>query len=707
MLYTVLTASKSPGIGSGLTYESAQPLTEGAHVLVPLRQKLVEGIVIAVEEQRKQEDFDVKKVKTLLNDQALLSPAHIKTLRWMAQYYCCSLRQALNVWLPSPPWQALTPQPQTGYRLLKNEDLRGTKQRAIVEYLTGRGWISAQELRQNTSANLQTLQTLVKRAVIAQEEHSDEKESVLPITREEITYPTLTPAQKEVADSIAKDERPALLFGITSSGKTEVYAQLIADTLLAGKQAILLVPEILLTEHCIYRFQNLLNPERIAILHSRLTPNQRRVTWRKIRRGEIALVIGSRSALFAPLQKLGLVILDEEHEWTYKNEQTPRYHARETAEALCRFSGAKLVLGTATPSLESWSRAKSGTYNLVRLPDRYQNHALPTVRVIDLATVDFGTLYPFSPPLLEAITKRLKCGDQSVLFLNHRGVASALLCLDCRRRVTSPESHLPFTVHRSLQGNPILRDHITGIERPVPSACPACGSVRLRAVGAGTQRIEELLQRIFPEARLLRADSDVLTHPEHMRLLLKKMRERQADILLGTQSVVKGLDLPDVTLAAVLIADIGLSLPHFRAGERIFQLLTQLTGRSGRAQPGEVIIQTFRPDAPEVRLAAEHKTEQFLEDELRIRLHTGYPPATQMIRLIVRENAATRAPALRDRALRAAQEQNISITAHCAPLLFGGNRAWHVLLKGANPREVLAALDLNGIVVDVDPTECV
>ncbi len=306
----------------------------------------------------------------------------------------------------------------------------------------------------------------------------------------------------------------------------------------------------------------------------------------------MSLVIGSRSALFTPLQDLGLVILDEEHEWTYKNEQTPRYHARETAETLCRYAAAKLVLGSATPSLETWARAKEGRYHLVRLPERYLKQQFPAVRIVDLAQAQCGSLYPLSPSLLAAIEERLQKQEQSILFLNHRGIASALLCLDCRRRVVSPDSRLPFTVHRA-PGNALkLVDHTTGLTLAVPTACPACGSVRLHCIGAGTQKVETLLKQRFPEARLLRADSDTLQHPEQMRSLLAAMRERRADILLGTQSVVKGLDLPQVTLAAVLLADIGLSLPHFRAGERIFQLLSQLTGRSGRSRPGEVIIQT-------------------------------------------------------------------------------------------------------------------
>ncbi|MBU0766886.1 primosomal protein N' [Patescibacteria group bacterium] len=706
MKCTVLTSSRSPGISGGLTYDAGKMnIKPGSHVLVPLRKELVEGIVIDIQNEKEKEEFDIKNIEELLTQQPLLNKHQIQTLQWMAQYYYCSLRQALRVWLPSKTWKKFGPQKVKGYRLVcKDIVVRTENQSLLIEYLNNIEWVSQEELKKNLDVPNSTLRSMIKNEKIAEEER---EESSIDYISPEVTLPSLTPDQKKVYESIKNDKRPSLLFGITSSGKTEIYAQLIADNVRDGKQAILLVPEILLTEHCIHRFQELLGDEHIAVVHSRMTPSEKSTNWRRIHRGEISLVIGSRSALFSPLPNLGLVVIDEEHEWTYKNEQTPRYHARETAEALCRFSKAKLVMGTATPSLEAWSRAKSGTYHFATLPNRYKDQPLPTVRIVDLATVKFGSMYPFSPPLLEAIDKRLKAGEQSVLFLNRRGIASSLMCLDCRRRMVSPESNLPFTLHRDMQGKPYLMDHTSGVQAEVPSACPGCGSTRLHALGAGTQRIEEILSNQFPNARLLRADSDTLTHPEQMRLLLKKMREGHADILLGTQSVVKGLDLPKVTLAAVLVADVGLSLPHFRAGERIYQLLTQLTGRSGRSKPGEVIIQTFRPDAPEVKLAANHDTEKFLDNELLLRLQGGYPPASKMIRLIIREEGALFTRSLCEKVKIVAAKENIDLTANAAPMLFGGGKKWHILIKGNKPQEVLNKLDLKGVIVDIDPLECV
>jgi len=695
---------------NGLTYARGDlPVQLGSLVRVPLRNKLVEGIVVELSETRAETTFDVKSVHDVLSATPLLPESHIKLCHWMAENYVTTLRHALAVILPPPPWSKLIPQPTTFYRVRKPDpDVRGTKKQLIMEFLQSRSdGATLQELKQDTNASPAILKALVERGIIELESRFDVTVPVI-LQKHLKALPVLTSAQQEVERTIREELRPSLLFGVTGSGKTEIYAQMIADTLKAGKQALVLVPEILLTEHSITRYQSLLDRDAIAILHSRLTPAARKKLWLSIRNGDIALVLGSRSALFAPIQKLSLIIIDEEHEWTYKNEQTPRYHARETAEALAGFTGAKLVFGTATPSLESWSRTKEGRYHLERLPMRYKEQAMPHVRIVDLATVDFGKMYPFSPTLLNAIEQRLHKKEQSVLFLNRRGVATSVLCLDCRRRIVSPESQLPFTVHTNHQGRPYLMDHTSGLLADMPTVCPHCQSVKLLAVGAGTQKVETVLQQKFPHARLIRADGDTIEHPEQMRKLLSDMREGHADILLGTQSVVKGLDLPEVTLAAVILADVGLSLPHFRAGERIFQLLTQLTGRSGRAKAGEVIIQTFRPNATEIAAAANHETEKYLDQELKLRAYTNYPPSSSMIRLILRdEEPDKRARALTKKLQMTIDERQLKLSLTCAPTFFGGGREWHILIRGDAPRELLKNTVIEDAIVDVDPVETI
>lgn len=705
----VLLNTRTPGIGNGLTYETGEKaVLPGALVRVPLRKKSVEGIVLAVDEPFDSEStYEPKHVEDILGNDPLLSPPYLQTVRWMAGYYYCSLRGALTPFLPASPWGSASRKDQIFYSVVSVPDRSGVRQKTILDYLAGKGWIQRDELRRMTGASSSTIKALVEKGILKEERRpSLPQENATYETSE--TRPVLTAIQQEAYEAIKNDSRPSLLFGVTGSGKTEIYASLIADAAAVGKQSVLLVPEILLTEHSISRFEKMFPRERIAIIHSRLTPAARRLEWMRIQSGEAALVVGSRSALFAPCRNLGLLIIDEEHEWTYKNEQTPRYNTRDVAQTLCAFAGAKLLLGSATPSLEAWSRAKDGRYNLVRIPERFQNRPLPSVRIVDIGTVKFGSLYPFSPALLQAIEERLSRGEQTVLFLNRRGVASAMLCLQCRKRLVSPVSQLPFTMHRGPDGRPYLLDHIAGVTAEVPGNCPHCGSAQLFPVGAGTQKLEDLIASVFPKARVLRADSDSLQYPEQMRQLLSDMRERRADILLGTQTVVKGLDLPGVTLAAVLVADIGLSLPHFRAGERVFQLLTQLSGRSGRSVPGEVIIQTFRPSASEIVAASQHRTEEYLETELALRTALNYPPATQMIRfLITGEKAEARARSFHQSVLKAVHHAGIEANALCAPTLFGIGLEWHVLLKGHDIRSLLPILPLTDITVDVDPVDVV
>lgn len=709
MRCTVLLNTRSPGIGNGLTYDARDlPLKPGSLVTVPLRNKSVEGIVLSIDEKDREESFEPKPVEALIGSDPLLTAGQIKLLRWIAGYYFCSLAAALRPFLPASPWRNAAPKDVIRYRVGKPLEKGGKRQMALMDVLRGRDGIVKEELKRETGVSSAVLTSLIEKGHIVEERVEAERAAPprsYPVTERR---PVFTDAQQKAYDEIVSQEKPSLLFGVTGSGKTEIYARLIADMAAQGKQSILLVPEILLTEHTIHRFQTLFDASRIAVIHSRLTPAAKRLEWMRVHSGEVALVIGSRSALFAPCRNPGLVILDEEHEWTYKNEQTPRYHARDVAEALCGFTGARLVMGSATPSLEAWARGKQGRYALVRIGERYQNRPLPSVQIVDLATVKFGSLYPFSPPLLQALKQRLDKGEQTVLFLNRRGVASAVLCLQCRKRLTSPASQLPFTMHRTRDGTPYLLDHVAGVSAPLPATCPHCGSAQMLPVGAGTQRLEDVIAKVFPAARVLRADSDTLKFPEQMRTLLSDMRDRKADILLGTQSVVKGLDLPGVTLAAVLVADVGLSLPHFRAGERVFQLLTQLTGRSGRVVPGDVIIQTFRPQAVEIVAAAQHRTEEYLDAELALREGLHYPPATAMIRFLISgPKAEARAKVFHQALLKIVQREGSDATAMLAPTLFGMGQEWHVLLKGTAPASLLPHLPLTDVTVDIDPVDVV
>jgi primosomal protein N' (replication factor Y) len=695
-------AGASSPLADGLTYEVPAQTLPGTLLRVPLRKQWAEGIVIG--EEDRLSDVTARAVGNVLHAEPLLPLAHVFTARWMAGYYRCSLKKSLTAFLPFRPWATLLPPQRRWLAATTKEGLPpGPSQRRMLDVLRERGTMTVDALREETGVSSATVRSLLQGGWITDELRGDVPATIpSPV----IAPVNLTPVQRRACDEILASKRTALLFGVTGSGKTEIYAELVRLCMEEGGQAVLLVPEILLTEHAVGRFRAFLGDDAVAVIHSKLTLAQRRDAWRRCRSGAVRLVVGSRSALFAPCPNLKLVVIDEEHEWTYKSEHAPRYHARETAEELCRHAGARLVLGTATPSVEAWHRATTGIYTLVRLPERYGGVPAPSVRVIDLADVKFGSVYPFSAPLLDAIGLRLERQEQSVLFLNRRGIASALLCLDCRRRLVSVTSGMPYTVHKNSSGEPFLVDHVGGETRDVPERCPGCGSARLHAVGAGTHRAEAVIAQRFPSARIVRADADTLVRPEQMRELLEKMRLGEADILIGTQSVVKGLDLPGVTLAAVLVADVGLSIPHFRAGERVFQLLAQLVGRSGRHRPGEVIIQTFRPAAEEVMSAATGDIEGYLERELKLRSKFGYPPATEMVRLLWRgPDARLRAEATHDALFRRIAETGTDAKCSRAPTLFGGGREWHVLLRGTGIDALLDAIPTDAF-IDRDPIEC-
>lgn len=416
-----------------------------------------------------------------------------------------------------------------------------------------------------------------------------------------------------------------LLEGITGSGKTEVYLQAIAAILAQDKTAIMLVPEIALTPQMVERFKGRLG-EAVAVLHSGLSHGEKYDEWRKIERGEAQVVVGARSAIFAPLKNIGLIIVDEEHESSYKQDEAPRYHARDLAIWRGAYHNCPIVLGSATPSLESRARAQKKVYQLLTLNQRANHFAqLPQIEIIDMreefTKKNTGT---FSTALKEKINDRLSKKEQAVLLLNRRGYSSFVMCRDCGFVLPCPNCDISLTLHMDTK---TMRCHYCGHEERVPHTCPNCGQDKIRYYGTGTQKVEEELKELFPEARVLRMDVDTTRKKGAHEKILRKFGEKQADILLGTQMIAKGLDFPDVTLVGVLNADTSLNLPDFRSSERTFQLLTQVSGRAGRAQkPGEVVIQTFNPEHYAIELAQKQNYEAFYQKEMRVRHQSGYPP---------------------------------------------------------------------------------
>ncbi len=436
--------------------------------------------------------------------------------------------------------------------------------------------------------------------------------------------------------------RVFLLHGVTGSGKTEVYLQAIAHALERGKGAIVLVPEISLTPQTVERFKARFSSgplqTLVAVLHSHLSSGERHDEWHKIRQGRARIVIGARSAIFAPVEPLGLIIVDEEHEHTYKQEEAPRYNARDVAIVRGQMESAVVVLGSATPSLESYFNAKKGKYTLLELPERVDNQKMPYVRVVDMRqTARSGKGIPvFSPQLKEAITQRIERGEQTILFLNRRGYSTSLQCPLCGFVASCPNCSLSLTYHRPEQ---TLRCHICGHLEPVPAVCPdaKCRNPAIRYAGLGTQKVEDTLAKLFPDARVQRMDSDILKRKEDYRRILGDFRVGKIDILVGTQMIAKGLHFPNVTLVGIIYADMALHQPDFRAAERTFQLLTQVSGRAGRGDvEGEVFVQAFTPFHPAIQYARRHDFAGFYEQEIEFREQLQYPPASRVALLTLK-----------------------------------------------------------------------
>ncbi|HZH60653.1 MAG TPA: primosomal protein N' [Metabacillus sp.] len=434
--------------------------------------------------------------------------------------------------------------------------------------------------------------------------------------------------QKAIApilSSVENEEHHVfLMYGVTGSGKTEVYLQSIEAVLNNGKEAIVLVPEISLTPQMVNRFKGRFG-SKVAVLHSGLSTGEKYDEWRKIQRKEVQLVVGARSAIFAPFENLGMIIIDEEHESSYKQEENPRYHARDVAIYRAKLHQCPVVLGSATPTLETFARAQKDVYKLLTIKERVNKRSMPSVEIVDMREeLRSGNRTMFSTSLIEKLTNRLEKNEQSVLFLNKRGYSSFVMCRDCGFVIQCPHCDISLTYHRYGQQ---LKCHYCGHEEHMPNVCPECQSEHIRFFGTGTQRVEEELLKVLPEARIIRMDVDTTGRKGAHEKLLTKFGNKEADILLGTQMIAKGLDFPDVTLVGVLTADTMLHLPDFRAAEKTFQLLTQVSGRAGRHElPGEVIIQTYTPENYSILLASMYDYDAFYEQEMFLRRSHSYPP---------------------------------------------------------------------------------
>lgn len=547
--------------------------------------------------------------------------------------------------------------------------------------------------------------------------------------------PPLSPAQARALQPIVtalNEGRQAvfLVHGVTGSGKTELYLRAIARALRLGRQALVLVPEIALTAQLVRRFAARFG-EQVVVLHSGLSLGERYDTWRRLRRGAARVVVGSRSAVFAPLPELGLIVVDEEHEPSYKHEEGVRYHARDVALELARLTGSVVILGSATPAVESYQRARDGLYTLLELRERVglardgvrtQRLPLPPVRIVDMRVeLQQGNRSIFSRALQQALQQVLERRQQAILFLNRRGAAAFVMCRDCGHVIGCPRCSTPLTLHRidaANGGDELLRCHTCRHRELPPALCPHCWSTRIRQFGIGTQRVVAEVEALWPGARVLRWDRDVTARKGAHDRLLQSFLDHEADVLVGTQMIAKGLDLPLVTLVGVVSADTGLHQPDFRAGERAFQLMAQVAGRAGRRElGGQVIIQSYTPDHYALQAAALHDYRAFFREEIAFRRAAHYPPFAQLVRFI---RSGTRPETLRREAEALAERLAALIERLRLPdaALIGpapafmervrGRYRWHLLLRAPSVHPLLEALgSLPGWTIDVDPVSLI
>jgi primosomal protein N' (replication factor Y) len=606
------------------------------------------------------------------------------------------------------------------------------RQQRVLEYLQARPEtaVPQAELCRELAVTPPVLRSLEKRGLLRASAVTINRAARAPLAP--VPAPALTPEQS-AAGSVLNDavrRRAAesfLLFGVTGSGKTEVYLSAMEAALAAGRQAIFLVPEISLTAQVATIFRARFG-ERVAILHSRLAEGERFDEWSRIRRGAADVIVGARSALFAPAPDPGIIVLDEEHDHSYKQDSSPRYVTRAVAEQRAALSGCPVVLGSATPSVETFHRAGVGALRRLDLPRRIHDRPLPEVRVVDLREeFRLRGAAVFSQELREGIRARLSCGEQVILFVNRRGFSAFILCRDCGFVPRCPRCNVSLTLHAAPGARELtvptgfsrLVCHHCGHERRAPQTCPRCAGTRIRHFGIGTQRVEDAARELFPEARLARLDRDTTAGKDSHARIIDGFREREADILIGTQMVAKGFDFPNVTLVGIITADTALNLPDFRAAERTFQLLTQVAGRAGRGPvPGEVILQTFAPDHYAVRAAVEHDYRRFYQEEIRSREELCYPPFSSLARFVVTDSheEAARAKIYRVNEIlsapaAAAGIERLGPTA--APLArLKGKYRWHLLLKSADDSALQCLLAdalpglrraITGWTLDVDP----
>lgn len=632
---------------SELVFDYAVPpgldVRPGCRVKVPLRRKSAVGTVLSVAPEL-QPDFAMRELESLVDPEPLITPVLLRMGKWIADYYGCGIETVIRSLLPeavrseenSAKTRRLAVLAQVPDEAAMDKlSRRAPRQHVIVSLLQGAPdlRLPVSDLGEGTAATLKAMERAgLIRLEVEEVRRDPEADGIGEVTE---TQPLPLNAEQQAAlESIlaqcgSEEPKPQLLLGVTGSGKTEVYLQAARYVLDMGKTVLVLVPEISLTPQTVRRFKARFASmqNQVAVLHSNLSQGERFDEWHRIRKGEARIVIGARSAVFAPLPDLGLILVDEEHENTYKQENVPRYHGRDVAVLRAAFEKCAVVLGSATPSLESWHNTQTGKYGLLRLNHRADGQSMPLVRVVDMrleASKHKGGPAVLSDKLRTSLEKRLENGEQSILFLNRRGFARSLQCPQCGHVCQCPHCAVALTYHRTDER---LVCHVCGHQAIVPKRCPECRDPSIILQGYGTQKVEELIAKVLPGAKVARIDADAMRRKHALRDTLNAFKSHKIDILIGTQMIAKGLHFPNVTLVGILNADLSLHVPDFRAGERTFQLITQVAGRAGRGDlEGEVVVQTFTPHSPSIQFARRHDFDGFAEQEMEFRRQFQFPP---------------------------------------------------------------------------------
>ena len=618
----------------------------GTRVEVPFGHRQMEGFVLHLTDQTDLPAERIKPITSTLEDYPALLPPLMELAREISDQRHCPLALALRLMMPAEMRTGrVRVKTELAARLLitKEEvtgaiqaETRAPKRRLLLQLLSDGLLHPVSELKALVRDPLPALRALEEKGLVAL---SDQEVLRQPFARETLKTadPVLTPGQEEalseILPAIKKGSGAFLLHGVTGSGKTEVYIQAVRDCLKVGKGAIVLIPEIVLTPQMVSWFRGRFG-DVAAVMHSRLSAGERFDEWRRVRRGEARVVIGARSAVFAPVERLGLIVVDEEHEPSYLAENAPSYDARDIALSRAKREGAVVILASATPSILSFAKATRGDYMLLEMPERVGDSVLPQVTLVDMREeLRLGNRSMFSSLLQERLEACIREGHQAMIFLNRRGYAPGVLCRKCGHVVPCPQCDVKMTYH---QQDRVMRCHYCGLERPLPDSCPVCNSRFIKPFGIGTQKVEEELKKLFPDVEMVRLDFDTTAGKDGHQKLLDRFRSGQARIMVGTQMIAKGLDFPQVTLVGAILADLTLNLPDYRSEERTFQLLTQVAGRAGRAEsPGEVIIQTYKPEHFAIMAAADQDYRAFFNQEFSRRREKLYPPFTMLVRLLV------------------------------------------------------------------------